>query len=181
MEEKEEITAPEEEVQFHYDRTRRLQRIHRDLYPDRSGRRWFRNKRTRSMLVILIDLIIIAGVFYFASRPTNVFLKKTEGASVYELNVTGIRGKKVLIGFTVRNAGDSVLALPSPALVRITLSHDEAQPIVIEKYFEEAGILGQGESNSVVILLDEEKLPGSATLELFFGGGEPLFSKRVRF
>ncbi|MBN2322580.1 MAG: hypothetical protein JXQ30_02500 [Spirochaetes bacterium] len=181
MEGNEGKTAPEEEVRFHYDRARRLGRIHRDLYPNRSRRRWIRNKRTRNMLVILLDLIIIAGVFYFASRPANVFLKKTEGAAEYELNVTGIRGKKVLIGFTVRNAGDSTLELPLNVPVRITLSHDEAQPVVIEEYFEQNDPLDRGESSSVVILLDEDALPGSATLELFFGGEKPLFSKRVRF
>jgi len=182
MAEKEDKTPPEEEVLFHYNRAHRLQRIHRDLYPDGSRHRWIRNKRTRSMLVILVDLIIIAGIFYFVSRPANIFLKRTEGTSVYELNITGIRGKKVLIGFTVRNAGDSMLVLPSPALVRTNLSYGEAQPIVFEKYFEQGDVLGPGESSSVVFLLDEENLPGSATLELFFGGSsEPLFSKRVRF
>jgi len=182
MADKEGNTPPEEEVRFHYNRARRLQRTHRELYPEGPGRRWIRNKRTRSMLIILLDLIIIAGVFYFASRPANVFLKRTEGTAVYELNITGIRGKKVLIGFTIRNAGDLAIEIPSPALVRTELSHDEAQPIVLEKYFEQKGVLGPGESTSVVFLLDEEKLPGSAMLVLFFGGSEePLFSKRVRF
>ena len=130
MDEKGERTPPEEEVRFHYDRSRRLERIHRNLYPAGPGRRWLGKKRTRSMLIILVDLIIIAGVYYFVSRPANIFLKKPAGDVVYELNVSGIRGKKILIGFTVRNTGEELSTLQQPSIVNVSLSREGEPPVV---------------------------------------------------
>ena len=174
--------TPFEEPKYHYSREERVSRIHRNLYPETGKRRWFRRKRTRSLIIILVDLVLIAAVFYFISKPANIFLEKEVQGTVYQLNIMGIRGKKVLVGFTVKNAGEHAMVFSEAFMVTVRISHDDDKPMVFRKQMESPATLGPGESSSVIFLLEEEDLPGSGTLELFFGdGSSPLFHKNVRF
>jgi hypothetical protein len=177
-----EHSSPDEVISFHYSRTERLRRAHRDLYPETKKRRWLQRKRTRSLLIILIDLVLIAVVFYFISKPANVFLEEKTEDAIYQLNITGIRGKKVLVGFTVNNSGDTTKVFSQDVPVTVRIFHEEDTPIDVQKYIEATTTLGPGESSSIIFLLEEESLPSSATVELFYGNADtPLFSKHVRF
>jgi hypothetical protein len=177
-----EKNTPSEEPSYHYSREARVRRVHRDLYPETRKRRWIHKKRTRGLFVILIDLFLIAVVFYFISKPANIFLEKEAEGAVYQLNITGIRGKKILVGFTVENSGENRMPFPEAVPVTVRISREEYETVIIRKNIEPAITLDPGESSSVIFLLDEDNLPNSATLELFYGdSASPLFSKHVRF
>lgn len=172
----------EEGPTYHYDREARLKRVHRDLYPETGRRKLFRRKRTKGLLIILIDLVLIAVVYYFISKPVNVFLEKTVESTIYQLNITGIRGKKVLVGFTVKNSGDYEMIFSENVPVTVEISRDENPPLTFQRYIEAPTTLDPGESSAVIFLLEEANLPSSATVELFYGeSSDRLFSKHVRF
>ena len=79
---------------FHYSREARLKKLKTRGY-DRKRPRVFSNKKNRSILIVLIDLVLIAVVMYLINKPANVYLQKNENDLIYELNITGIKGKRI--------------------------------------------------------------------------------------
>jgi hypothetical protein len=169
-----------QEVKFHYDREQRLKKFHRS----KTGRRSLRlgKKRRRNLIIIFIDLIIIALVYYLINRPANVYLEKEEHDVSFELNVTGIRGKKILVGFTIRNSSEEKMSMgdSNPVLVKILPRNGD--PLAFQKDVEADTVLLPGESISTIFLFNEEDLPGWATLEIYYGSDAiPMFTRNIRF
>jgi len=167
------------EMKFHYSREERLRKRHHPPYDRKSGS-LFRKKR-RGLIIIFIDVILIAIVLFYIIKPANVILTKEQKNLIYELNVTGVRGGKILIGFTIRNEGSAEVALGSD-LVTLRITDRSGDTQSFQKYVDQATMLKPGESSSTVFLLSQEELPGSGLTELFYGTDtHPLFSKNIRF
>ena len=167
------------ELKFHYSRAERLRKRHRPPF-DRKSSLLFRRKR-RGLIIIVVDIFLVAIVLFYLNKPANVLIQKDQGDLVYEFNATGVRGKKILIGFTIRNVGQAEVAVnPGPVTVRITDRSGDTQ--TFQKPMEYSTILQPGESSSTIFLLSEEQLPGSGLTELFYGTDtQALFSKNIRF
>ena len=167
------------ELKFHYSREERLRKRHRPPY-DRKSNLLFRRKR-RGLIIIVVDIFLVAIVLFYVNKPANVLIQKEQGDLIYEFNVTGVRGKKILIGFTIRNEGEAEVTIsPDPVTVRITDRSGDTQ--IFQKPMEHSTILQPGESSSTIFLLREEELPGSSLTELFYGTDtQALFSKNIRF
>ena len=175
----------EQPVKYHYDREKRLEKlrqIRRDFPKTTKRRRFFAKKRTRSLLIILVDLILIAAAYYLLTRPANVYLEKEEEGLLYELNINGIRGKRVLIGFTITSLKEDTFIISEPVLVTVELTDRNNNVLTYQRTIESGTTLYPDESSSVAFLLAEDELPGSGQLELYYGNSNtPLFSKNVRF
>jgi hypothetical protein len=167
------------ELKFHYSREERLRKRHRPPY-DRKSSLFFRRKG-RSLIIIVVDIFLIAIVLFYLNKPANVLIQKEQRGLIYEFNVTGVRGKKILIGFTIRNEGEAEVTIsPDPVTLRITDRSGDTQ--TFQKPMEHSTILQLGESSSTIFLLREEELPGSGLTELFYGTDtQALFSKNIRF
>ena len=167
------------ELKFHYSREERLQKRHLPSF-ERNAFLFFRKKR-RGLLIIIIDIFLIALVFIFLNKPTNVFLQKEKRDLVYELNVTGVKGQKTLIGFTIRNKGVRDIAVtPDPVSIQITPRSGDVQ--TYQKPIEHDTVLQPGESSSTIFLFSDEELPDWGRLELFYGTEkQALFTRNIRF
>jgi hypothetical protein len=169
-----------EGIKYHYDREERLKKLRRGQ--DRKRARTLSKRRIRTLLIILVDLFIISLVFYILNKPSNIYLEKNIEGILYELNVTGIKGNKLMIGFTVKNekAEDVVFFEPVPVKV-VILDRDERE-FSFQKKLDKNTLLLPQESTSVIFLLDQEALPGSGRLDLYFRSSEaPMFSHNARF
>jgi hypothetical protein len=167
------------ELKFHYSREERIRKRHKPQY-DRKSNILFRKKR-RGLIIIVVDVILIAVVFFYIIKPANVLLTKQKSDLVYELNITGVRGGKVLIGFTIRNEGSSAVSIRSDS-VTVTITDRNNDTKSFHAFIEQKSELEPGESSSTVFLLDRQDLPSSGLTELFYDGGtKPLFSRNVRF
>jgi hypothetical protein len=130
----------------------------------------------------VIDLLLIALVIYYLNRPVNVLLQQEVNDLVYELNVTGIKGKRILIGFTIVNESpeNSHSLLTDPVIIRITSKKGDTT--TFQKSMDNHTVLSPGESGSTIFLLEERDLPSAGILELFYDSdSKPLFSKNIRF
>ncbi len=153
-----------EEVRFHYSREERLKKLRGLTEPRRMG--LFSKKRRRGLLIIFLDLVLIAAVMYLITRPVNLFLQKQVGNRLYELNVTSIKGKKVLIGFTIKNQGEERMELSGSPPVVVKIYPEKVDPLVFQKPLDQYTALFTGESSSTIFIIDEARLPGRARLEL---------------
>ncbi len=172
----------EKPVKFYYNREERLKKIKRDYSTKRSRFLFLSKRRTRSLLIIFVDLILISIVIYLMNRPINVFMQKDGDGVLYELNVTGIRGKKVLIGFTIKSQKDEKIVFSEPVPVSIKIISKSNDVLMFNKAIKENTILNSGESSSVIFLLNEDDLPRTAHLEFYYNSVSfPLFSRNVRF
>ena len=167
------------DLKFYYSREERIKKRHKPYSDRRSG--FLSRKKRRGLIIIGIDVILIAIVLFYIIKPANVLLTKEQNSLVYELNITGVRGGKILIGFTIRNEGSAENAVgASPVNLRITDKYGRAQSY--QEYVERGTMLEPGESSSTVFLINRDELPASGLTELLNGtDSEPLFSKNVRF
>ena len=170
---------PNRELKFYYSREERIRKRLRPPY-DRKRSFLFRKKR-RGLIIIVVDVILIAIVLFYIIKPANVLLTKEQKDLVYELNITDVRGGKILIAFTIRNEGLSEIVVGrDPVTVRITDRTGDSKSF--QEYINQATMLEPGESSSTVFLLSREDVPGSGLTELFYGTDtKPLFSRNVRF
>ncbi len=166
-------------VKFYYDREHRLRKL-KTGKPTRRKIRFFSKGRTRTLLIIFIDIILIAVLIYILNKPTNLYLEKSVDEVYYELNVTGIRGGKMLIGLTIRNLSDTNMELNDslPVLLRITDSNDSE--LTFERYVEKNTVLLTDEATSVIFLIENDQLPRAGRLDVVFES-DVVFSKNVRF
>lgn len=168
------------ELRFYYSREERLKKLRGSTGPRRMS--LFSKKRSRSLIIIFADIVLIAIVMYFISKPVNIFVKKQVEDRLYEVNVTGIRGSKVMVGFTVKNTGNQRMIISSAPEVIVKIYSGNKEPLVFRKAIDQEIILLPGESSAIIFILDEEKLPTSGRLELYFeDDSTPLFIKNVRF
>jgi hypothetical protein len=168
----------QEGVKFYYDRGRRLSK----LRTGKPGKKFriFSKGRTRTILIILIDIILIAILMYILNKPTNLYLEKSVEDVYYELNVTGIRGGKMLIGLTIKNLSDENMEISDSLPVLLKITGGDNSELTYEKYVEKNTVLLANEATSVIFLIDNEELPGTGQLDVVFES-DVLFSRNVRF
>jgi hypothetical protein len=166
---------------FHYSRENRLKKL-KTQGLERRRPRVFSNKKTRSILIILIDLVLIAVVMYLLNKPANVYLQKNDNGLIYELNITGIKGKRILIGFSIKNQGNEKLVFSDSVPVVVEIEDRNGGVIVLRDNIKDDTVLFPEESTSVVFLLNQDELPGSGIIDVFTGSAStPVFSKEIRF
>ncbi len=169
-----------DKITFYYNREERLKKLKN--IRGKKRRRILANRRIRSLIIIFIDLFIIALVIYLINKPANVYLQKSVNEELYELNVTGIRGGKVLIGFTVKNLKAESITLPQSIPVVINIKGKNDEFLTLNKYFEENTVLMSQEATSVVFLVDNNDLPSSGKVDVFYKTlRDPIFTSNVRF
>ena len=167
-------------IRFHYNREERLKKL-RSVRESRKPR-LLANRRIRSLIIIFIDLALIALVLYFLNRPANVYMKRSLGFELYELNITGMRGGKVLIGFSLNNQTDEQMVFTQAIPVIVTIQGKNNQEITFQKFIEKDTVLSPHETTSIIFIEDEQKLPVSGRVEVFFKTEDsPVFSRNVRF
>ena len=166
---------------YYYSRGERLKKL-KTLEGRKRKPRFFSNKKTRNLLIILIDLFLIAVVMYLLNKPANIYLQKNEEGLNYELNITGIKGKKVLIGISIKNQGVEKLVFYDSIPLVIEIEDRNGGVIILEDEIKYDTVLFPGESTSIVFLLGQDELPGIGKVDVFKGAvSEPIFSKDVRF
>ncbi|MFW6181395.1 MAG: hypothetical protein ACOC8N_06570 [Spirochaetota bacterium] len=164
------------EVVFHYNREKRLGKLQAAGH---SRRRFFSKRRRRTLIIVLVDLLLVAAVLYFMNRPVNVYVTGRSGVLDYEVNVSEIRGDKVLIGFTVRNRTGDEISLSGAGPVVLEIEGPGAS-FSRSRAFQEDSLAG-GESSSVVFLFDRSSLPATASIRVYCGGDDPVFQQDIRF
>ncbi len=168
-----------EGITFYYNREERLKKLHRIVESNSKG--FFKTKRSRRLLILFIDIIIIAVVLYVVNKPTNVYEKKIINNVRYELNVSGIRGKKVMFAVTIKNVGSKKIYFGDNYAVILKISGKKGYESVYKKYIRDINI-ETGEITSVVFLIEESKLPKYGEVEVFVDDiKEPIFKKNIRF
>lgn len=165
-----------EEVVFHYNREGRLRRL---LGSEHQRRGFFSKRRTRTLIVVLVDILLVAGVLYFINRPVDVYDTRRDERFDYEINVSEIKGNKVLIGFTIRNITGEQVQLPGSRPVVLEVTGSEGS-FTRNRSFQESS-LADGDRSSVVFLFDRDSLPSSASIRIYYAGEEPVFQKQLRF
>lgn len=164
------------EAVFHYNREERLRKLRSS---GGKRRRFFSKRKRRTLVIVLVDILLVAAVLYFMNRPVDVYVTGQGGSLDYEINVSEIRGGKVLIGFTVRNRSDGEIELSGSRPVVLEVA-GSGESFSRSKTFQEGRLAG-GESSSVVFLFDREFLPPSATVRVYYGEQSPVFQKELRF
>ncbi len=166
---------------YYYSREERLKKL-KTLQGGKRKPRFFSNKKTRNLLIILIDLSLIAAVMYVINKPANIYLQKNENGLIYELNITGIKGKRVLIGVSIKNQGAEKLVFSDSIPIVVEIEDRNGGVITLNDAIKYDTVLFPEESTSVVFLLNQDELPGSGKVDVFTGtASDPVFSKDVRF
>jgi hypothetical protein len=170
-------------LKFHYKREERLKKL-RLQQPEAELRRqpFLFKKGRRRGAVFLIDLLLVVLVIYLVTKPSNLYVQqKKEGVS-YELNVTALKGKRTLVGFTLRNEKQEEMFFSEAVPVLLRIRGKSGGERSYTGFMEKGSHLLPRESSSVVFLLDESELPGLGILELYYGDSrEPLFRRNLRF
>ncbi len=168
------------ELHFHYNREERLKNIRSGYVPER--RRFFSKKSRKGIFILLVDILLVALVFYLLNRPANVYLEKEHNGVNYGLNVTGIKGRNVLIGFTLKNQTGETMQFEKPVPVFVQIKKGDSVVLRLKKSIAENTQLLAGESSSVIFLIDESRLPKLALVQLYYNGeSSPLFERNIRF
>ena len=166
---------------YYYSRGERLKKL-KTLESRRRKPRFFSNKKTRNLLIIFIDLFLIAIVMYLLNKHANIYLQKSEKDLNYELNITGIKGKKVLIGVSIKNQGVEKLVFSDSIPIVVEIEDRNGEVIILEDAIKYDTVLFPGESTSIVFLIGQDELPGNGKVDVFKGAAsDPIFSKDVRF
>ncbi len=170
---------PEQDLIFYYNRDERLKKLHRTLETKHTG--FFKSKRSRRLLVLFIDIVIIAVVIYIINRPTNVYEVKSIDNLKYELNISGVRGHRVMFAVTVSNTGSNKIDLSNKSSVVLKIVGKGSGGYNTSKKFQDA-TLGKNESTSVVFMIDEKKLPRYGEVSIYIDQDpSPIFKRKVRF
>ncbi len=174
-------TGPEKEnIKFYYNREERLKKLRNIKEPKKT--RLLSNRRIRTLLIIFIDLLIISLVIYFLNKPTNLYLQKILNGEICELNITGIRGGKILIGFTVKNQNQENIVYQESVPIMLKIQGRNNEIITFQKFIEKNTVLLPEEATSMIFLIDEDELPRTGQLDVFYKTLDlPIFSQYIRF
>ena len=166
---------------YYYSREERLKKL-KTVEGRKRRPRFFSNKKTRNLLIILIDLFLIAVVMYLLNKPANIYLQKNDNGLGYELNITGIKGKRILIGVSIKNEGDEELVFSDSIPIVVEIEDRNGGVIILSDTIKNDTILLSKESTSIVFLLSQDELPDNGKVDVFTGTeSDPIFSKDVRF
>jgi hypothetical protein len=171
-------------LRFHYNREERLKKLRTPASqtPKRKWQHAFSNKKSILLVILIANLALVYGIVISFVKPSTVYIRQTDRDYDFELNVTALRGKKALVGLTVRNGREENLVFRDSVPVLLSIRGRSGEPITSRKYIEGGTELVPGESTSVIFVFEEEELPRTAELEIFFGArGTPLFRRNVRF
>jgi len=171
-------------LRFHYNREERLKKLRtqKTHVQTRKWGRFFADKKSRRLFILLANMALIYMIIFTFVKPSNVFIRQRLEGCDYELNVTALRGKKTLVGFTLRNGKSGDLVFEEPVPVSLLIRGRSGFLITTRKHIERDTVLLPGESTSVVFLFEEADLPRTADLEIFYDDSpEPLFKRTVRF
>ncbi len=171
---------PKSEIKYYYSREERLKKLRRG-YTSQTPR-FFRRKRSRILLILLVDIFLISIVAYLINKPANLYVTKKAEDLQYELNVTGIRGKKVIVGFSLKNLGANPYHFENSGKVILKILKKDGTMISKEKSFSPETELQPGESTSVIFIFSQDELPASGKLVIYYRDyNSPIFSRSVRF
>jgi hypothetical protein len=171
-------------LRFHYNREDRLKKLgtRKSQTQTRKWGRLFGNKKGRRLLLLLANMALIYAVVYAYVKPSNVYVRQKAQGNYFELNVTALRGKKTIVGFTVRNGTAKTLVFNDPVPVALFIRGRSGTPITSRRYIERGTVLKPGDSTSVIFLFEEAELPRTAELEVFYADSrDPVFKRSVRF
>jgi len=167
-------------VKFYYSREERLKKLKRGIGSKKA--RFFSKKGNKRLFIIIFDLILLLVVIYFFNKPANVYLEKKGDNILYQLNITGVKGNKVLISFTINNQSKDRIEFKKSVPVIVKIIDKKGHILTYRKFIESNTEILKGETSSLVFLLDEKDLPGMAILEIYYEATTfPIFSKTVRF
>lgn len=170
----------EGEIRYYYNREERLKKLRREYAS--STPRFFRTKRSRILLILFIDIIIIAIVGYIINKPTNLYLTKRVDNLQLELNVSGIKGKKIIVGFSLKNLGSHTYQFDGSEKVVLKILRKDGSVIIREKMFSPGTKLQSGESTSLIFLFSRDELPPSGELLIYYKNyAIPVFTRTLRF
>jgi hypothetical protein len=171
-------------LRFHYNREARLKKLgtRKAQTQPRKWGRLFANRKSRRLFILLANMALIYAIVYAYVKPSNVYVRQKIQENDFELNVTALRGKKTLVGFTVRNGTGENLVFQDAVPVSLFIRGRSGTPVTSRRYIERDTVLTPGESTSVIFLFEEAELPRTADLEVFYDDfREPLFKRNVRF
>jgi hypothetical protein len=171
-------------IRFHYNRDERLKnlRTSADKQPRRKWQHPIANKKSKRLFILIANVALIYGIVFSFVKPSTVYMRQSDREYEFELNVTALRGRKTLVGLTVRNEKEDNLAFRDSVPVQLSIIGRSVEPITSIKYIDGGTVLTPGESTSVVFVFEADELPRTADLEIFFDDRvDPLFRKNVRF
>ena len=170
-----------ETVTFYYDREERLKKL-KNLRAERERVGFFKKGGKRTLLIVLVDILIISLFIYLINRPTNFYKRKNIGDFQYELNISGIRGKKVMFALTITNKAFRPVKINREEQISISIVDASKNKYNFKKIIGEDTTLQPTESTSIVFMAKEAKLPKSGIVNVYVGDNDkPVFSPRVRF
>jgi len=103
---KEREKKTDESYTYYYNREERLKKL-KTLVAEKKRPGIFKKGNKRTLLVILIDILLVSLFIYFINRPTSFYKSITMENTQYELNVSGIRGKRVMFAVTITNRSNT--------------------------------------------------------------------------
>ena len=174
-------TGPEKEnIKFYYNREERLKKLRNIKEPKKT--RLLSNRRIRTLLIIFIDLLIISLVIYFLNIIFKKLFQGHLNGEICELNITGIRGGKILIGFTVKNQNQENIVYQESVPIMLKIQGRNNEIITFQKFIEKNTVLLPEEATSMIFLIDEDELPRTGQLDVFYKTLDlPIFSQYIRF
>jgi len=174
-------SSEKDNIVFYYNREERLKKL-KALIDKKKRPGIFKKGGKRTLLVILIDIVIVSLFIYFLNRPTNLYQKKDANNIQYELNITGIKGKKVMFALTITNKSNTNIEISMKKQVTLRIISSDKNKYDYKKLIGEDTVLHPGESTSVVFMLRENELPKSGIVNIYVGDNvKPVFSQKVRF
>ena len=100
----------------------------------------------------------------------------------YELNVSGIRGKRVMFAVTITNKSNTTIEISKGRQIILDIKENDEKEYNFKKQIGENTELRPGESTSVVFMIKESELPKSGDVNIYIGDNKrPVFSTKIRF
>ena len=167
-------------ITYYYNREERLKKLR--SIPEKKHVSFFRKGSKRTLLIILVDVMIVSLAIYLINKPTNLYETRKINKIQYELNISGIRGKKVMVALTIINKGNTPIKINKEELINLHIIAKNNNIYEFKKKIGEDTTLNLNESTSVVFLIKENMLPKVGNVKLYIGNSnKATFSNNVRF
>ena len=178
---KEREKKTDESYTYYYNREERLKKL-KTLIAEKKRPGIFKKGNKRTLLVILIDILLISLFIYFINRPTSFYKSITMENTQYELNVSGIRGKRVMFAVTITNRSNTNIEISRGKQIILNIKGNNEREYNFKKQIGENTELKPGESTSIVFMIKESELPKSGDVNIYIGDNKrPVFSAKIRF
>ena len=178
---KEREKKTDESYTYYYNREERLKKL-KTLVAEKKRPGIFKKGNKRTLLVILIDILLVSLFIYFINRPTSFYKSITMENTQYELNVSGIRGKRVMFAVTITNRSNTNIEISRGKQIILNIKGNNEREYNFKKQIGENTELKPGESTSIVFMIKENELPKSGDVNIYIGDNKrPVFSTKIRF